>query len=158
MMNGPVIWSSRKQKSVALSTMEAEYMALADAIKEIMWVRGLLKSMGYTMDEPTIIYEDNNACIELARDPKHRERAKHIDVRYHFIRDLISKKVVRIERCNSEMQLADGLTKALPIERFKKLNELIGVINAPKDRGVLRMTSGALGGAESVSELMEMRR
>jgi hypothetical protein len=136
MMNGPVIWRSRKQKSVALSTMDAEYMALSDVIKEVVWVRSLLRSIGYKMNEATPIYEDNNACIELARDPKHRERSKHIDIRYHFIRDLISKGEVRIERCDTNLQLADGFTKALPIEKFNRLNNLSGIFSAPKDRGV----------------------
>jgi hypothetical protein len=71
--------------------MEAEYMGLSDCVKEVIWLRSLLKSTGYELNEPTMIFEDNNACLELARDPKHRERAKHIDLRYHFIRDHIAK-------------------------------------------------------------------
>jgi hypothetical protein len=141
MMNGPVIWRSRKQKSVALSTMEAEFMALSDAVKEIIWIRALLLAMGYELDQATTIYEDNNACIELARDPKHRERAKHIDIRYHFIRDHDTKKHIKIEKIETELQLADGLTKALPIERFNKLNKLSGIADTCQNRGVSRKGS-----------------
>jgi hypothetical protein len=155
MMNGPVVWRSRKQKSVALSTMEAEYMALSDAIKEVIWIRALAKSMGFKLNEPTKIFEDNNACIELAKDPKHRERAKQIDIRYHFIRNHIAKGEIVIVKCETEFQLADGLTKALPIEKFNKLNVLSGIHAAPQDRGMSESDpSGAAQGNDSgISEV-----
>jgi hypothetical protein len=79
--------------------------------------RSLLLSMGYILVVPTVINEDNTSCIQLANDPKHRERAKHINIRYHFNRSHISHGVVEIIKCATEDQLADSLTKGLTIQR-----------------------------------------
>jgi hypothetical protein len=127
MLGGPIAWRSRKQKSVALSSMEAEYMALADAIKEVMYIRSLLHELSIDIDEPTTIWEDNNACLELTRNPEHHERAKHIDIRYHFIRDVINKGEMEVKRVDTKDQVADGLTKSLNTKRFMELRMKMGL-------------------------------
>lgn len=91
-----VNWMSRKQSTVALSSTEAEYMALADAICEEKWIRGVLKEIGIEFDTPTTIYEDNQSCMKAA-ESQGCKRMKHIDVKYYFIQDVISKREVQLK-------------------------------------------------------------
>ena len=124
---GPISWRSRKQKSIACSTMEAEYVSIAEACKEIVWIRALLKEIGFELDEPTTIFEDNNAAMELAINPEHHDRAKHIDIKYHFVRQIIRENIVKLDRVESADQQADGLTKALPKDSHIRLRGLAGL-------------------------------
>src|SRR5208282_84200 len=103
---GPISWQSRKQPTVALSTMEAEYMALSDGIQ-----------LGISLIQPTITFTDNQAAIALADGEGDYRRAKHIDIRYHFIRDHLLRGTVEINYIPSEQQPADFLTKALPASK-----------------------------------------
>ena len=82
---GPVSWISKKQQTVALSTTEAEYMASSMAVQEAIWLRSLLKELGYNQVNPTPIYQDNISCIQITKNPEHHSRMKHIDIRHHFI-------------------------------------------------------------------------
>jgi hypothetical protein len=85
MMNGgPISWKSRRQDSVALSTSEAEYMAASEVGKEILYLRAILRDVGYAQTAPTHIYEDNLACIAMSTNPVHRKSSRHIDIRVHF--------------------------------------------------------------------------
>ena len=127
--NGPVIsWKSRKQPTVALSTCEAEYMALASAIQEAKFLRQLLGELiGKNKAKATDIYCDNQSAILLSKNPVQHQRSKHIDIRYHFIRSEILSKTVNVKYVTSEENLSDLLTK--PITRFKIgkfINDLVG--------------------------------
>ena len=82
---GCVSWSSKKQVSVATSSVEAEYVTLANATKEAVWLRTLLKEVGYSQSQATIVHADNQGTIALAQNPISHSRAKHIDIRFHFI-------------------------------------------------------------------------
>ena len=82
---GYVSWSSKKQVSVATSSVEAEYVASANATKEAVWLRTLLKEVGYPQSQATIVHADNQGAIALAQNPISHSRAKHIDIRFHFI-------------------------------------------------------------------------
>jgi len=82
-----VTWSSKKQSTVATSSAEAEYMASANATKEAVWLKTLLKEMDFPQISATIIFADNQGCIALTRNPVNHSRAKHIDIRHHFIRE-----------------------------------------------------------------------
>jgi hypothetical protein len=124
---GAVSWRSMKQHSVALSTTEAEYIALSEAVKETIWLRMLLGQIGHTQTEPTTIYEDNQGCISLAKDPTQHSRAKHIDIRYHFLREKIGKNEITLQYLSTESMLADILTKALPTERYQSLVRHLGL-------------------------------
>lgn len=108
-----VSWSSKKQSTVALSSTEAEYQALTEAAKEAVWIRGFLKELGYQLNAPTRIYNDNTGAIALARDPVHHSRTKHIAIKHHFIRELLEKHVIVIKHMASEDMPADLLTKSL---------------------------------------------
>lgn len=122
-----VSWTTRKQPSVALSSAEAEYMALSVAVTEAIWLRRLLMDLSVKIDEPTVIYEDNQACIRVAEDDKMMKRLKHVDVRYHFVRDEIQKGVFRLVYVPTGNQIADMMTKGLGRLQFVKLRELLGL-------------------------------
>ena len=122
---GAISWCSRKQKTTALSSTEAEYMAVAAAIKEALWLRFLLREAGFPQDEPTVIFEDNQSCIALAKNPGKHDRTKHIDIRYHFAREQVIEyeNVVLIYRPTDEM-VADMNTKALGAPKFVKFRDM----------------------------------
>ena len=94
MAGGAVSWLSKKQAIVALSTSEAEYVALS---LEAVWLRSLLSDLGVSLDEPTALMEDNQGAIAIAKNPIAHSRIKHIDIRYHYIREAIHKGTIIIE-------------------------------------------------------------
>ncbi|KAH0813995.1 hypothetical protein GEV33_008796 [Tenebrio molitor] len=108
-----VCWSTKKQNTVALSSTEAEYVALACAAAELVWLRNLLRDMHVTYEDSTIMFEDNQSCIHLLSKYEHR-RMKHLDVKYHLIRDLAISKIIDVKYIPSNEQRADILTKGLP--------------------------------------------
>lgn len=120
MSGGPVTWQSKNQTSVALSTMEAEYMALAAETQEAIWLRMVLEELGVELAGPVVIREDNKACQMFADRAGNFARTKHIDVRYHFVRERAERGDIRVDYVCTEEQVADIFTKALPREPFKK--------------------------------------
>ena len=110
---GPVSWQSRMQTSVALSSMESEYMAASAAAQEAIWLNRLLEEMGFRSKKPIILYEDNKAAILFSDHPGDHRRSKHIDTRKYFLRDAVINGEIKLEYINTTEQLADGLTKAL---------------------------------------------
>jgi len=125
--NGAVAWRSQRQPTVALSTMESEYMALTEATKELLWLRGLLTELGYENDNPTDLFTDNQSALALAKNPVSHARAKHIDVRHHFVRDAIQDNVVWVQYIPTEDMTADSLTKALGREKHWKCTTRMGM-------------------------------
>jgi hypothetical protein len=111
--NGPICWSSKRQTNVAPSTTEAEYMAGTQTIKEAIWLRRLLKDLGDEQTSPTVINMDNQSAIKLAQNPVFHARTKHIDMRYHFIREKVESQEVELTFCGTNSMLADLMTKAL---------------------------------------------
>ena len=124
---GLVSWSSKKQPTVALSTMEAEYIALAHAAKEAIWLRALLTELGHAPTGATPIFSDNQAAIAFAHDNQFHARAKHIDIRHHFIRERIDAADISVAYCASEDNCADILTKALARPTHDKQLRLINM-------------------------------
>jgi len=100
-------------------------MALCSAVQEAIHLRQLFKDLGYAQNQPTIIYEDNQGCIALVGNPVFHKRTKHIDIRYHFIRERVASKEVEIQYMPTELQLADLLTKGLPKPRTQILRKAI---------------------------------
>jgi len=130
--NGAVAWKSQLQVTVALSTMEAEYMALTEATKELIWIRNLLAELGYTNDKadansPTELYSDNQSAIALAKNPVSHARAKHIDIRHHFIRDAVQDEIIWLQYIPTAEMTADSLTKALGREKHEKCAARMGM-------------------------------
>jgi len=115
--NGPLIsWKSRKQPTVALSSCEAEYMALAACVQEGLFLAHLLHDIdAHCRYEPFTVFEDNQGAIALVENPVHHQRSKHIDIRYHFIRDQCNQGNVSVEYKPSSDMIADILTK--PVSR-----------------------------------------
>lgn len=124
MNGGPVTWSSRKQNTVALSTTESEYMAASEATKEILWIRQFMCDIGELQNTFTL-HVDNQSAIKLINNPVFHKRSKHIDIRYNFIRENVAKKIVNIKYVESSCQLADFLTKALPVSQFNCIRDKI---------------------------------
>lgn len=110
-------WQSRKQSIVALSSTEAEYIAAATATKELIWLQTIISELGYTLSQPSIIYSDNQSSIALSANPKHHERSKHIDIRFHFLREKVSNKILKLEYTPTARMWADILTKSLPKDK-----------------------------------------
>ncbi|KAJ3473762.1 hypothetical protein NLI96_g12836 [Meripilus lineatus] len=89
MGTGAVSWSSKLQSMVGLSTTEAEFVAENEAGKELMWIRNLLTEIGYTFDGPSTLFMDNNSAISVAKNPTHHSKMKHVDLRLHWLRDMV---------------------------------------------------------------------
>lgn len=127
MAKGAVSWLSKKQATVALSTAEADYVALSSVTQEVIWIRRLLSDIGVIFNAPTMIMEDNQGAIAIASNPVGHSRTKHIDIRYHFVREAILNKTVQLQYCPTEFMLADILTKPLSRECFEKLRCTLGL-------------------------------
>jgi hypothetical protein len=111
---GAVSWYSRKQEIVTLSTAEAEYVAATHAAKEAIWLRRLIFELFPLSTSPTTLYCDNQAAIKLAIDDNYHARTKHIDIQYHFIRQVIADDTIVLIYCPTDDMAADFLTKSLP--------------------------------------------
>ncbi|KNZ81024.1 Copia protein, partial [Termitomyces sp. J132] len=126
--SGAVSWAARKQKTVAASSCEAEYMAAFESAQECIWLRALLKGIDHDItDKPTPILCDNNAAIKLSEDPTLHSRVKHVDIKYHFLRERAQSNEICIRYINTKYNVADLFTKALPASQFKRLRDLLGL-------------------------------
>ena len=122
MCGAAVLWGSRLQPSVALSTVEAEYMALAAAAQEVCFLRQLLMNLGMQIKKATEMMEDNKGCVALASNAMTTNKTKHINVKFHFVRDLVKDGTIAMTWCPTENMMADILTKfSLSAGRHKKL-------------------------------------
>lgn len=115
-----ISWATRKQSTISLSSTESEYAALGEGICEAKWIQGLLVEVGYTRETPTTIYIDNQSTIKIAEEPRNHRKMKHVDVKYHFIRESIKNQEVNLEYKPTRDQTADIMTKALGRSCFEK--------------------------------------
>ncbi|GJV11418.1 hypothetical protein Tco_1352959 [Tanacetum coccineum] len=121
-----VSWSSKKQKSTTISSTEAEYISLSGCCAQIIWMCSQLTNYGFQFNKIPLYY-DNKSAIALCCNNVQHSRAKHIDVRYHFIKDQVENRIVELYFVRTEYQLADIFTKPLPRERFNFLIEKLGM-------------------------------
>lgn len=121
-----ISWKSGLQRVVALSITESEYMALTEAVKEAVWLKGLMMEFGYDQ-EAVEIYCDSQSAIALSKNNVHHERTKHIDVKCHYIRDIISNGTVEVLKISTEKNPADIFTKVLAVSKFQAALNLLRV-------------------------------
>jgi hypothetical protein len=116
--SGSCITISKKAKLLALLSSEAEYLALFEASKTIMWLRQFLEELGYPPTSPTVVHEDNKSTITIISNGNNKGRRKHMDIRYHYVRELVLRKQLSITFCPSSQMTDDMLTKPLDIKTF----------------------------------------
>jgi len=125
---GAITWKSKKQTCVALSTAEAEYIALSASAQESIWLRQILTDLGNPPTQPTTLYEDNQSAIAMAKNPQFHGRAKHIDIKCHYIRDQVQTAQIQLTYCPTEEMIADIFTKGLSRDKFEKLRDKAGIV------------------------------
>lgn len=126
-----ISWASELQRCTAQSTAEAEYVAASEATKELVWLKRLVHSLDDSLskEKPTF-YLDNHAAIKLAKNPEFHKRSKHIDTRYHYIREQFELGEFNLESVSTKNQLADIFTKALPKNTFEFLRKELNIVSA----------------------------
>ena len=126
MGNNLVSWFSRKQNSVSLSTAEAEYISAGSGCTQLLWMKKMLDEYGVNPGVMTL-YCDNMSAISMSKNPVQHSRTKHIDIRHHFIRELVEDKIVKLEHVSTEKQMADIFTKGLDAVQFENLRTALGL-------------------------------
>ncbi|MCI29676.1 cationic amino acid transporter 1-like, partial [Trifolium medium] len=128
MLGGALIcWSSKKQEIVSLSSCEAEYVAASYATCQSVWIEMLLEELMVIDVVKVKLFVDNKSAVDLAKHPVSHGRSKHIEKRYHFLRDQVNREKLKLEYCKSEIQLANILTKPLKKARVDELKKLKGM-------------------------------
>ena len=115
-----ICWCSRKQQTVALSSTEAEFMSISLASQECVYILPLVKSLGLDLDGPILLQGENHGSIKLAQNPITHSRSKNIDIRHHFVRDLVEREVIQLQYIPTDRNIADILTKALGRPKFNQ--------------------------------------
>ncbi|KAL0552141.1 hypothetical protein IC582_011238 [Cucumis melo] len=124
--NNLISWFSKKQNCVSLFTAEAEYIAAGSTCTQLIWMKNMLHEYGFKQDIMTL-YCNNMNAIDILKNPVQHSRTKHIDIKYHFIRELIENKIITVEHIGSNLQFADIFTKSLDANTFEHLRAGLGV-------------------------------
>jgi hypothetical protein len=124
-----VSWASKKQNSVALSTAESKYIAAGRCCAQLLWTRQTLRDYGYKLTEVPLLC-DNGSAIHMADNPVEHSHTKHIDIRYHFLRDHQQKGDIEIAYVNTHNQLADIFSKPLDVNTFSKLRNDLNTLDS----------------------------
>ena len=127
--SGAISWRSKKQDCVAA---EAEYVALSSATQEAVWLRKLATDLGNPPKESTTIHEDNQSAIAMSKNPQFHGRAKHIDIKHHYVREQVNSGSVKLVYCPTNEMTADIFTKGLGREQFCRLREKAGIVHMDK--------------------------
>ncbi|KAI5385685.1 hypothetical protein KIW84_072334 [Lathyrus oleraceus] len=122
-----VSWMSRIQKIIDLSTTEAEYVAVTEASKELIWLHGLLTELGFTQ-EKNVLYNDSQSAIHLAKNSAFNSRIKHIGLRYYFIRFLLEDEILTLRKILGSKNPTDMLTKVVTIDKLKYCLTSVGLL------------------------------
>ncbi|KAL0266989.1 UNVERIFIED_CONTAM: hypothetical protein PYX00_009379 [Menopon gallinae] len=135
---GPISWMSKLQSSVSLSTMEAEYVAIREVTKEVVYVSRLINHMLFRhyVKEPISVYCDNQSAIELSKNPVFHKRSKHIDIAYHYARELVEKGKIELKYLRTDEMIADVFTKPLSKVKHNKFVKMLMDNRARSEEGV----------------------
>ena len=125
---GAITWGSRKQTSVALSSTEAEYVALSEATQESKWLQMLYEELGFEQNYPIPLFGDNQGSFMMVNNPQFHKRSKHIEIRQHWVREQIKKKSIELQDCWDPENTADVLMKQLMPEKHRKHTKGLGLI------------------------------
>ena len=121
-----VSWVSRLQKTVSISTTEAEYVAATEACKEMIWLKNLMEELGKEQDSCQL-FSDSQSAIHLVKNSAFHSRTKHIDVKYHFIRSLLEEEQFTLEKIHTKNNPADMMTKDVTVEKLKACSISVGL-------------------------------
>lgn len=127
----PISWKSKKQSTVARSSSEAEYRAMAHAAAEVTWLVRLLNELGVSSLTPVTLHCDNQSAIHIAKNPVFLERTKHIAIDCHFTREKVMEGLIQLSYLPTQSQLADVLTKIMPSAQFRLLLSKLGMVHPP---------------------------
>ena len=122
---GPISWKSSRQGGVTLSSSEVEFVEASQTGQEVVYLRALLKGFGYSQKGPTEIWEDSASCIMMSENPTNRDHSRHVDVKVHFLRDLVRDGHVKLIKCTGTQNVSDPLTKSLSRPAFEKHREFM---------------------------------
>ena len=123
-----ISWFSRKKSCVALSTAKAEYVTACSTSCEAVWLRKLLSDLFDLQLDATCIYCDNQSCVKLSENLVFHDKSKHIEIKYHYIRDMVQRGAVKLQYVLMNEQIADVLTKPLARVKFDYFRENLGVL------------------------------
>ena len=135
-IGAPINWASRKQDCVSLSSTEAEYVALSDGCRVLLWIKRLLEDFGVKTCTPINVHEDNQSCIKLVLNDRTGRRSKHIDTKYNFVKDLSRSKKINLVYCPTDVMVADLLTKPLGRLKTNQLRSMMGLVDLAKGRNI----------------------
>ena len=147
--SGSITWSSKKQKMVALSMMEVEYIALTEGTKQLVWLRRFLTDLGFNQSQPTSIHSDNLGAITLSHDVSYHARTRHINVTYHFICKRVASNEVVLTYVQSKENPANLMTKALDLSQHQYLRNKLGFSEMLQIEGSVDLYLD-LGGSETL--------
>lgn len=124
-----VSWLSRKQHTVSRSSTESEYRALASSVAELSWLCNVLREIGIPLQKPPIVFCDNVSTIYLTANPIYHARTKHLEIDFHFVRERVASGAIQVRYVPTALQVADVLTKSLPVHQFEHLRGKLHVIS-----------------------------
>ena len=124
---GPISWRSKKQTCIALSTAEAEYVALAYAAQEAVWLRKLMSHFEGRQAASITVFDDSQSAIAMTKNPQFHGKTKHIAIKYHFVREEVEKGTINLKYCQTDNMIADILTKGLSKDKHDKLKKMMGL-------------------------------
>jgi hypothetical protein len=127
MCGGAISWQSKTQSTIALSSTQAELMAITSSTKELLWFRHHLGGIGLSRSQPTTLLVDSQCAMDIANNSRISDRSKHIEVQHFFIREHIEANTVRLQHIASDSQAADTLTKPLHRVAFKRCADMLGL-------------------------------
>ena len=126
---GAVSWSSKQQSIVALSTTEAEYVSAVSCGTEMVWMRNLLHELGYELPGPSTLHMDNQSAMQVAKNPEHHGRMKHLDLRFYWLRDEVEKGTLGLKYVPTNSMVADIMTKPLNKARVTEGCSMLGLVD-----------------------------